>query len=117
MREEVRRALAGVAEGGPKGVRAELEKGVLRHVSVQHLYARLGARLAPGCSEADVLGALHPTPAAWELSTRTTQSHAFVLSYAFIRLSQPSHHRCFLTVLQTTCTPQFKKKTSECTRI
>ena len=63
VREEVRRALASIAEGGPKGVRAELEKGVLRHVSVQHLYARLGARLAAGCSEADVLAALHPTPA------------------------------------------------------
>ena len=63
VREEVRRALAGVAEGGFRGVRAELEKGVLRHVSVQHLYARLGARLAPGRSEADVLAALHPTPA------------------------------------------------------
>ena len=62
VREEVRRALAGVA-GGFRGVRAELEKGVLRHVSVQHLYARLGARLAPGRSEADVLAALHPTPA------------------------------------------------------
>jgi isochorismate synthase EntC len=51
VREEVRRALSSVAEGGHKGVRAELEKGVLRHVSVQHLYARLGARLVPGCSE------------------------------------------------------------------
>ena len=38
----MRRALSSVAEGGPQGVRAELEKGVLRHVSVQHLYARLG---------------------------------------------------------------------------
>jgi hypothetical protein len=45
VREEVRRALSSVAEGGPQGVRAELEKGVLRHVSVQHLYARLGRGL------------------------------------------------------------------------
>ena len=63
VREEVRRALGTVAEGGPGGVKAELEKGVLRHFSVQHLYARLGAALAPGKSEADVLNALHPTPA------------------------------------------------------
>ena len=63
VREEVRRALATVAAGGPNGVKAELEKGVLRHFSVQHLYARLGATLAPGKSEADVLHALHPTPA------------------------------------------------------
>ena len=45
VREEVRRALATVAAGGPNGVKAELEKGVLRHFSVQHLYARLGATL------------------------------------------------------------------------
>mgnify|MGYP001968777946 CR=1 FL=1 len=63
VREEVRRALGTVANGGPGGVKAELEKGVLRHFSVQHLYARLGAALAPGKSEADVLNALHPTPA------------------------------------------------------
>ena len=63
VREEVRRALATVAAGGPNGVKAELEKGVLRHFSVQHLYARLGATLALGKSEADVLHALHPTPA------------------------------------------------------
>ena len=35
----------------------------MRHVSVQHLYARLGCELADGTSEADVLRALHPTPA------------------------------------------------------
>ena len=63
VREEVRRALGTVADGGPGGVKAELEKGVLRHFSVQHLYACLGAALAPGKSEADVLNALHPTPA------------------------------------------------------
>ena len=63
VREEVRRALGSVADGGARGVNAELEKGVLRHVSVQHLYARLGAKLAPGKDEADVLRALHPTPA------------------------------------------------------
>ena len=42
VREEVRAALAAVAKDGASGVKAELEKGVLRHVSVQHLYARLG---------------------------------------------------------------------------
>jgi isochorismate synthase/2-succinyl-5-enolpyruvyl-6-hydroxy-3-cyclohexene-1-carboxylate synthase/2-succinyl-6-hydroxy-2,4-cyclohexadiene-1-carboxylate synthase/O-succinylbenzoate synthase len=63
VREEVRNALATVAKDGSSGVKAELEKGVLRHVSVQHLYARLGCELANGTSEADVLEALHPTPA------------------------------------------------------
>ena len=63
VREEVRNALARVAKNGASGVEAELEKGVLRHVSVQHLYARLGCALADGTSEADVLRALHPTPA------------------------------------------------------
>ena len=63
VREEVRRALAVVARDGSSGVRVELEKGVLRHVSVQHLYARLGCELRDGTSEADVLKALHPTPA------------------------------------------------------
>ena len=63
VREEVRAALAAVAKDGASGVKAELEKGVLRHVSVQHLYARLGCELADDTSEADVLRALHPTPA------------------------------------------------------
>ena len=47
VREEVRRRVGGRRRGWFPGVRAELEKGVLRHVSVQHLYARLGARLGP----------------------------------------------------------------------
>lgn len=63
VREEVRRALAEVADGGSDGVEVELEKGILRNVAVQHLYARLSAPLASGKSEADLVGALHPTPA------------------------------------------------------
>ena len=63
VREEVRKALATVSKDGADGVRAELEKGVLRHVSVQHLYARLGCELNEGTTEAEVLSALHPTPA------------------------------------------------------
>ena len=51
VREEVRNALATVAKDGSSGVKAELEKGVLRHVSVQPesrnaLVALLPARMA-----------------------------------------------------------------------
>ena len=63
VREEVRRALGQVAEGGNGGVEVELEKGILRHVAVQHLYSRLSAPLAEGKNEADLIAALHPTPA------------------------------------------------------
>ena len=41
----------------------QLEKGVLRHVSVQHLLRGLLRVVRRGRSEADVLAALHPTPA------------------------------------------------------
>ena len=63
VREEVRRALGDVADGGNDGVEVELEKGILRNVTVQHLYSRLSAPLASGKTEADLLDALHPTPA------------------------------------------------------
>lgn len=63
VREEVRRALGEVAAGGDEGVDVELEKGILRNVTVQHLYSRLSAPLANGKNEADLVGALHPTPA------------------------------------------------------
>lgn len=63
VREEVRRALGEVAEGGNDGVDVELEKGILRNVTVQHLYSRLSAPLAGGKNEADLICALHPTPA------------------------------------------------------
>ena len=63
VREEVRRALGQVAEGGNGGVEVELEKGILRNVAVQHLYSRLSAPLAEGKNEADLIAALHPTPA------------------------------------------------------
>ena len=63
VREEVRRALGEVAAGGDEGVDVELEKGILRNVAVQHLYSRLSAPLANGKNEADLVSALHPTPA------------------------------------------------------
>ena len=63
VREEVRSALAEVAQGGIDGVNMEIEKGILRNVAVQHLYARLSAPLARGKTEADLISALHPTPA------------------------------------------------------
>ena len=40
----------------------ELEKGILRNVTVQHLYSRLSAPLASGKTEADLLVRCIPRP-------------------------------------------------------
>ena len=47
----------------PGSVTLEAEKTLLRTSAVQHLYSRLAGTLSPGATEADVLAALHPTPA------------------------------------------------------
>ena len=63
VREDVRKSLAKIARDGNAGVFKELEKGILRHVSVQHLYARFRAKIDEQVDESDVIRALHPTPA------------------------------------------------------
>ena len=63
VREDVRKSLAKIARDGDLGVFKELEKGILRHVSVQHLYARFRAKIDEQVDESDVISALHPTPA------------------------------------------------------
>jgi len=63
VRDSVQRALEGACED----VKIEVEKEVLKHASVQHLYGRLAGRLGelpPGVDpDAALLEALHPTPA------------------------------------------------------
>jgi len=63
VRDSVQRALEGVCED----VKIEVEKEVLKHASVQHLYGRLAGRLGelpPGVDpDVALLEALHPTPA------------------------------------------------------
>jgi isochorismate synthase/2-succinyl-5-enolpyruvyl-6-hydroxy-3-cyclohexene-1-carboxylate synthase/2-succinyl-6-hydroxy-2,4-cyclohexadiene-1-carboxylate synthase/O-succinylbenzoate synthase len=61
VQEWVRAALAAVCR--PGSVVLEAEKQLLRATAVQHLYSRLSGALAPGATEADVMDALHPTPA------------------------------------------------------
>ena len=63
VREDVRKSLAQIARKGDAGVFKELEKGILRHVSVQHLYARFRADLDEDLDESDIIRTLHPTPA------------------------------------------------------
>ena len=41
----------------------EMEKAVLKQATVQHLYSQMSGRLKPGCTEAALMAALHPTPA------------------------------------------------------
>jgi isochorismate synthase/2-succinyl-5-enolpyruvyl-6-hydroxy-3-cyclohexene-1-carboxylate synthase/2-succinyl-6-hydroxy-2,4-cyclohexadiene-1-carboxylate synthase/O-succinylbenzoate synthase len=41
----------------------EVPKSVLKQGGVQHLYGKLSGRLRAGCSDAELLAALHPTPA------------------------------------------------------
>ena len=60
VREEVRRALGQVAEGGT-GVEVELGAFMPRQCST--CIPRLSAPLAEGKNEADLIAALHPTPA------------------------------------------------------
>ena len=62
--------------GGNGGVEVELEKGILRHVAVQHLYSRLSAPLAEGKNEADLIAALHPTPAVCGYPRKAALEHA-----------------------------------------
>ena len=38
-------------------------RGVLEQATVQHLYSQMSGQLKPNCDEADLLEALHPTPA------------------------------------------------------
>jgi len=61
VQEWVRSALRAVCS--PSSVHLEAEKQVLRTDRLQHLYSRLAGTLAPGATEADVLVAMHPTPA------------------------------------------------------
>ena len=61
VQEWVRTALRGVC--APGTVVLEAEKQVLRTDRLQHLYSRLAGTLNPGATEADVLAAMHPTPA------------------------------------------------------
>ncbi|XRB14246.1 2-succinyl-5-enolpyruvyl-6-hydroxy-3-cyclohexene-1-carboxylic-acid synthase [Pseudoscourfieldia marina] len=62
VRERVRAALASVAAPDAT-VAVEEARGVLRQANVQHLYSRLGVTLRDDVSHADLLTALHPTPA------------------------------------------------------
>jgi isochorismate synthase len=59
VRAWVERALRGVCED----VVVEVSKSVLKQGSVQHLYGRLAGRLRAGRGDAQLLAALHPTPA------------------------------------------------------
>jgi isochorismate synthase/2-succinyl-5-enolpyruvyl-6-hydroxy-3-cyclohexene-1-carboxylate synthase/2-succinyl-6-hydroxy-2,4-cyclohexadiene-1-carboxylate synthase/O-succinylbenzoate synthase len=52
-------ALAGVCSS----VQVDVAKSVLKQGAVQHLYGKLSAQLDPGHTDADLLRALHPTPA------------------------------------------------------
>ncbi|KAK3278475.1 hypothetical protein CYMTET_13591, partial [Cymbomonas tetramitiformis] len=60
VRESVRAALLDVCEGP---VQLEMEKAILKQATVQHLYSQMSGRLRGGATEADLLSALHPTPA------------------------------------------------------
>jgi menaquinone-specific isochorismate synthase len=55
----VRAALEGVT----KGVETDGAVSVLKLASVQHLLRRMHGRLKPGCGDAALMDALHPTPA------------------------------------------------------
>lgn len=44
-------------------VQVDVAKSVLKQGAVQHLYGKLSGQLEPGMTDADVLQALHPTPA------------------------------------------------------
>lgn len=52
-------ALSGVCSQ----VQVDVAKSVLKQGAVQHLYGKLSGQLEPGMTDADVLQALHPTPA------------------------------------------------------
>ena len=52
-------ALAGVCSA----VTVDVTKSVLKQGAVQHLYSKLSGTLEPGRGDADLLAALHPTPA------------------------------------------------------
>ncbi|KAK9805814.1 hypothetical protein WJX73_002942 [Symbiochloris irregularis] len=60
VRDWVRNALQGVCASC---VDVDVEKSVLRAGSVQHLYGRLSGTLHPDADDAQILAALHPTPA------------------------------------------------------
>ena len=59
VRDAVKQALESLC---PE-VEIEVEKQVLKHVSVQHLYGRLSGRITSGKNDFHLLDALHPTPA------------------------------------------------------
>jgi len=59
VREWVHEALGSVCDG----VQVELPKSLLRQQSIQHLYGRLSGTMKPGTTDADLIRALHPTPA------------------------------------------------------
>lgn len=60
VRDWVRNALQGVC---CSTVEVDVEKSVLRGMTVQHLYGRLSGTLHPDTDDAAILAALHPTPA------------------------------------------------------
>ena len=59
VRDAVKQALESLC---PK-VEIEVEKEVLNHVNVQHLYGRLSGKVAQDKNDYHLLSALHPTPA------------------------------------------------------
>ncbi|KAL6744836.1 ADC synthase, partial [Haematococcus lacustris] len=59
VRDWIRDALAPCAQR----VEVEVPKSVLKQRNMQHLYGRLAAELRPGVNDAQLLQALHPTPA------------------------------------------------------
>jgi isochorismate synthase EntC len=60
VRHSVQSALGDVCA---EPVLLEMEKAVLKQATVQHLYSQMSGRLKPGCTEAALMAALHPTPA------------------------------------------------------
>lgn len=59
VRDWVQRTLSTLCDG----VKVEVAKSVLKQANVQHLYAKLAGVLRPGAGDAELLSALHPTPA------------------------------------------------------
>ena len=59
----VRNAVKQALESLCSDVKVEVEKEVLKHVNVQHLYGRLSGRVSKNRNDYHLLSALHPTPA------------------------------------------------------
>ena len=56
-------AFASSSPSSTSSVRIDRPKGILKQGGVQHLHARLSGTLRASATDADVLAALHPTPA------------------------------------------------------